>query len=311
MGYRRNRLASGLRTNRTMTVGVVIPDITNALFPPIVRGIESVLEPEGYASILVNTDNDAEREERLVDVLVERGVDGILHAAPLRDDATVARLRADGVPVVTLNRRIDAPGVPFVVSDEAGGIRLAVRHLVEHGHTRIGHLAGPEHLSTGHARREAFLRALAAHGFDARAAPVSAATRYTEDEGRRCAAELLERAASGDGAPFTGLVCANDRLALGAVALLGERGLACPRDVSVTGFNDMPFVDLVAPRLTTVRVRQFEAGSTAARLLLSAIAGQMPHGTSGVVLPVDLVARDSVTAPAAQRRVPAVTGTVG
>ncbi|MXW86173.1 MAG: LacI family transcriptional regulator, partial [Boseongicola sp. SB0667_bin_21] len=122
MGYRPNRVAAGLRTRRTMTVGVMIPDITNTLFPPIVRGMESALEPAGYASILVNTDNDPDREARLFDVLMQRGVDGIIDAAVTHMDPHLVRISKD-VPVVTASRMVAGSGFPSVVNDGAGGLR--------------------------------------------------------------------------------------------------------------------------------------------------------------------------------------------
>lgn len=292
MGYRRNRIASGLRTSRTMSVGVVIPDITNALFPPIVRGIDSILEPEGYASIIVNTDNLAERERRLVGVLTERGVDGILHAAPLREDDSIAQLQAQAVPVVTLNRSTEGADVPFVISDDRAGIALLMDHLYGHGHRRIAHVAGPEHLSTGKLRRDAFTAMRAERGLAAADCPVVAAERFEDAEGRRCAAMLLE-----GGVPFTAILCANDRLALGAIGLLRERGLDCPRDMSVTGFNDLPLLEMITPRLTTVRIFQHEAGQTAARMLLALMRGEALPGPAHRVLPVKLVVRDSVGPP--------------
>ena len=105
MGYRPNRVASGLRTKRSMTVGIVIPDITNALYAPILLGVESVLEDAGYASILVNSDGDPKREERLLDLLLERGVDGIIDAAVTSQDDKVAEI-SERVPIVTANRMV-------------------------------------------------------------------------------------------------------------------------------------------------------------------------------------------------------------
>lgn len=298
MGYRRNRLASGLRTNRTMTIGVVIPDITNALFPPMLRGIESVLEPEGYASIIVNTDNVPAREEWLVDVLTERGVDGVLHAATTLADRSVTALTESAVPVVTLNRRVEAGTVPHVVSDDAAGVAMMLAHLVASGHRRVAHIAGPQALSTGAERAAAFTATCAELGLAAADCPVVAAARFDDAEGARCAAALLD-----GGATVTAILTANDRLALGTVGELQRRGLAVPRDISVTGFNDIPLLSLIEPQLTTIRVPQFALGEAAARLLLELLAhpgGPLPNN---VVLPVALVERGSVARPpaAAQR----------
>jgi LacI family transcriptional regulator len=289
LGYRPNRIASGLRTNRTMTVGVMIPDITNVIFPPILRGIESVLEPLGYASIIVNTDSEREREGRLVNVLRDRGVDGIIHAAALRSDPSIAQAAEEGLPVVTLNRRVEFSSIPYVVNDEEAGIHGMLLHLRDLGHRHIAHLAGPQDLSTGQLRLTAFRKAAAALSIDCDEHLIVEATRFDEAEGARCIDTLLQK-----GRKFTALLCANDRLALGAVDSLRRHGLDCPGDVSVTGFNDMPFLEWLRPRLTTIRIQQHEAGRKAAELLLQVMhreeATEIPLET---ILPVEVVIRDS------------------
>lgn len=297
LGYRPNRLASGLRTKRTMTVGLMLPDITNTLFPPIVRGVENVLEPQGYASIIVNTDSLPDREARLLDVLLERGVDGIIHAAAARENPRMVTANAQGVPIVTVNRRIESGDIPSVINDDAHGIHLAMEHLVCMGHRRIAHVAGPPALSTGATRRAAFVASAGRFGLDPAATPISDALRFEEAEGERCARFLLENAPG-----FTALLCANDRLALGAIAALRKAGLSCPADVSVTGFNDVPFLDMITPALTTIRIQQFEVGRISAEVLLRRITDRKAVVPRTTVLPVQLVRRDSVAPPPKSRR---------
>lgn len=298
LDYRPNRVAFGLRTNRTMTVGIVIPDITNPIFPPILRGIESILEPLGYASIIVNTDSERDREVRLLDVLRDRGVDGIIHAAVLRSDPSIARVAQDGVPVVTLNRRVEDSTIPYVINDEEMGVCEMLRHLRELGHRRIAHLAGPQDLSTGQLRLAAFRNSAKRMSIQVEPELIIAATRFDEEEGARCMRNLLSNRRD-----FTAVLCANDRLALGSIDVLRENGIDCPSDVSVSGFNDMPFLQLARPKLTTVRIQQYSAGSTAAAILLRLIDAvpddQIPIET---VLPVELMIRDSTGPAPAQRR---------
>ena len=290
MGYRRNRIASSLRTQRSMTIGVVLPDIGNWIFPPMVRGIEPVLEEAGYAAFIVNTDNLPAREERLLTVLRERGVDGILHAAVLRDSPGLSALAAEGLPVVTLNRRVEAGNIPCVINDEDAGIRMTVAHLTEAGHSQIAAISGPQALSTGMMRQRALLATLAGMGLAQPACSHVEAAGFTEAEGRRCCAELFER-----GNHFTAILCANDRLALGALAELQARGLHCPDDVSLTGYNDMPYLDWIPPGLTTVRIEQAEAGRVAAELMVRMLRGEdVPLET---VLPVRMISRGSVSPP--------------
>jgi LacI family transcriptional regulator len=289
LGYRPNRIAAGLRTNRTMTVGVMIPDITNVIFPPILRGIESVLEPLGYASIIVNTDSEQDRESRLVDVLRDRGVDGIIHAAVLRSDPSIARAAAEGLPVVTLNRMVEDSQIPYIINDEDAGICEMLRHLRDLGHREIAHLAGPQDLSTGQLRLAAFRNSAATLSLEFRSDLVATARRFDEQEGARCIRNLLA-----SGRKFTAILCANDRLALGAIDELRKHGIDCPHEISVTGFNDMPFLELIRPRLTTVRILQHSAGQTAATVLLQLMNGDKAENIpTETILPVEIIVRDS------------------
>jgi LacI family transcriptional regulator len=291
MGYRPNRMAYGLRTRRSLTTGIVLPDIANVIFPPIVRGVESVLEPVGYASFIVNTDNSASREEWLLETLLDRGVDGVVHAAALRHDPAGLELVRQGVPLVSVNRRIEGSTVPYVVNDEAGGIDQLFAHLWELGHRAIGHIAGQQATSTGHARLEAFGACSAARGRRDWRERVAESESYTQAEGRRCMEALLLR-----GGAMTAVMAANDMLALGAIEALRAHGLRCPEDVSVTGFNDMPFLELIPPALTTVRIEQVAAGVAAAELLLRLMAEEEAVGS--VTLPVTLRVRASTGPPA-------------
>ena len=291
MGYRPNRLASGLRTNRTMTVGIMLPDITNTLFPPIVRGVESVLERLGYAAILVNTDSDPQREERLLNVLLERGVDGIINAAAHLADPAF-EMASRNIPVVTANRLTDSASLPSVVNDDVAGIAMMLQHLVEAGHRKIAHIAGPSDLSTGVTRRHAFVQHAKQLGLDLPEIAIETSEGYSEAEGRASTQALLAR-----DWPMTAILCANDRIAIGAIDTLRAVGLSCPGDVSVTGFNDIPFLDRIPPGLTTIQVMQFDVGRIAAELLVQMMTDPGATVPSNVVLPVKLIERGSVAAP--------------
>lgn len=295
MGYRPNRMAASLRTNRSMSVGVMIPDISNMLFGPIVRGISSALEPAGYTSIIVNTENIQERENQMIDVLIERGVDGIISGATVREGLAFAEIVDRGLPFITLNRRIDSLPAPYVVNDDAQGIRLLLEHLYSLGHRKIAHISGPQDTSTATVRLNAMRDECDRLGLEFGRKSYVEAKGYVEAEGKRCTEYLLDALPG-----FTALVCANDLQAFGAYAALRARGLSVPRDISVTGFNDNPILELIAPRLTTIRVPQFEAGRTCGELLLRLMQGEA-LGAIGTILPVELIVRDS-TGPAVPLR---------
>ena len=291
LGYTPNQTAQGLRTNRSRTIGVLIPDITNPLFPPIIRGIEDALGAAGYTAVLGNTDNEAERERDAVDNMRARQVEGLILATARRDDPIVAACIADGLPVVLVNRTADTAGVSSIVSDDVYGIGLAVNHLKDLGHRRIAHIAGPGALSTGEIRRRSFVSAMTAAGLTVDDRLIAETGAFSEDEGLRAARELIARKT-----PFTAIVAANDLIALGAYEALAEAYLACPDDISVTGFNDMPFVDRLTPPLTTVRIPHYEMGREAARRLLELIGTPNAPPRTETLRP-ELIVRGS-TAPA-------------
>jgi LacI family transcriptional regulator len=291
LGYRPNQLARGLKTNRTSTVGVLVPDLTNPLFPPIVRGIEDRLDKSSHSALVVNTDNDPEREQRRFATLVARQVDGFILATALREDPVVRAAAATSTPVVLVNRMSDDLLVPSVAPDDYAGIRKAVAHLVALGHRHIAHLAGPQELSTGYQRKAAFLAAMREHGLRAHRKLVAVCATYSEHEGEMAAASLLDR-----GGPFTAVVAASDLIALGCYTALGRRGLDCPADVSVVGFNDIAFVDRLRPPLTTIRIPQYELGRQAASLLLEQLISPTTKPKRLLLAP-ELVVRGSTGRP--------------
>jgi LacI family transcriptional regulator len=291
LGYLPNSLARGLRTRRSYTVGIMIPDLTNPLFPPIVRGVDEVLGPAGYSGLVANTDNDEVREELLFAALRARQADGFIVATARREHPLLDRMTEANVPMVLVNRTTDNRAIPAVIPDEVAGIRAAVGHLVALGHRRIAHLAGPQGLSTGHGRYRAFLDAMAEHGLEP--GPIAFADAFTEAAGRSAGRALL----TAGGRRPTAVMAGNDLLALGLLDLLGEAGLDCPGDVSVVGFNDHPMLSRMATPLTSVRIPQREIGAEAARLLLDLLTEPAPP--KQLLLPTRLIERASTAPPGA------------
>ena len=292
LGYRPNPVARSLRTRRSHTVGVLIPDLNNPLFPPIVRGLEDKLASAGYVALIGNTDADASRERLLFEQMRARHVDGFVLATATLHDRLLVEAAAADVPVVLMNRLAQDYSFPSVSVDNEQGARMAISHLVRHGHTRIAHIAGPQEASTGVSRLRGFREGMAAHGLAVQEDLVAYANRYTVEEGTRCARELL---AARHG--FTAVAAANDMLAIGCYAALDEAGLQCPDDISVIGFNDMPFIDRLRPPLTTVRFPHYQLGTEAAQLLLERI-GEREAPVKILYLAPELVVRKSVAAPA-------------
>lgn len=292
LGYVPNAQARALRTSRSHLVGIVVPDITNPLFPPIVRGAEHVLTSAGYTVLLTDTDNDRERERRQIESLRGRGVDGFIIATALWDDPLLTDLAEASVPVVLTNRSASGGRWPYVAGDDQAGVRLSVQHLTNLGHRSIVHLAGPQNVSTGRDRARAFRAAAREFGLVAGDARVSVCSTYSEEHGRAAMEKVL-----GSGWSFTAVVAGNDLIALGALDALAAAGLTCPSDVSVVGFNDMPFVGRLQPALTTVRLPLQRMGALAADLLMNELESDDKQGApTRTLLGVDLVIRSSTAA---------------
>jgi LacI family transcriptional regulator len=296
LGYRPNPIARGLKTSRSYTIGVLVPDLMNPLFPPIVRGIQDRLEQAGYTPLIANTDNDPERERNDFEAMRARQVDGVITATARLDHGLLDEMTAAGLPIVLVNRRLEDGLLPSATADDHAGAELAVEHLAALGHSRIAHLGGPQEVSTGHLRYEGFVAGMQQAGLQVDPELVRFGAAFTEPEGERLCAELVAT-----GPPPTAIVAGNDLMALGCYDVFAARGIDCPADVSVVGFNDMPFSERFNPPLTTVRIPHYEIGSSAAELLLERL--QQPDAPARhLVLAPRLVVRDSSGAPSRTAR---------
>jgi len=295
LNYQTNTIARSLRTQRSLTVGVLIPDIMNPLFPSIVRGIEDTLDRADYTSLIAYTDGRVDRVDARLSRLRQRGVDGLIVATAQLRDPTLEELLAEGVAVVQINRRSTSKAIPSVTADAAGGMLAAIRHLAELGHERIAYAGAPLRVSTGRARLDAFRRGMRAAGLEVVAERIEQTQSVSVGEGARAGRELLARAPD-----LTAIVTANDLIALGCYDAVAEAGRSCPDDVSVIGFNDMPFTDRFDPPLTSVHFDQYEMGASAAAMLLRRLSGES-SGAPRVELETTLVVRASTAAPPKQR----------
>jgi LacI family transcriptional regulator len=284
LGYRPNRAASALRTGRTHTIGVLVPDITNPVFPPILQGIEASAAARGYFVFVTNVVDHA-LARPIVERMLAQRVDGLVMATATRDDPLVDYIAKAGMHAVLVNRADETGRLPAVVSDDRLAMKLAVDHLVVTGHRRIGHLAGPQNIPTGVGRRQGVEQALSDRGLEM--ACVVECESYSREAGRVAMKLLLSAPALPDA-----VVCCNDLVALGAYDALREQGMRVPEDMSITGHNDMPLVDMVNPPLTTIRLPHRELGWRAAEMLFDEIEGKS-LSASTVVLRPELVVRES------------------
>jgi LacI family transcriptional regulator, galactose operon repressor len=285
LGYRPNRAASALRTGRTHTIGVLLPDITNPVFPPILQGIEAYAASRGTFVLVANAASHA-MALPIIERMLAQQVDGIVLATASRDDPVVDFIVEQGLHAVMVNRADDSGRLASVVSDDRLAMKLVVEHLLHSGCKRIAHLAGPSNLPTGAGRRLGFQQAMRDRGKSS--AGIVHCEAYSRDAGRAAMQRLLATGAQRPDA----VVCCNDLVALGAYDALAAAGLRIPDDVAVTGHNDMQLVDLVSPPLTTIRPPHRELGWRAAQLLFERLDGQQLSPAT-VVLRPELVVRAS------------------
>ncbi len=285
LGYER---PGRTRRSRAGLVGLITPELSNPIFPAMAQVIEQVLTRHDHIPVLCTQTPGGATEDELVDLLIERDVTGIVfvsgvHADMTADHSRYARLTARGVPFVLIDGYSERIAAPFVSVDDAAAMRMAVEHLVELGHQRIGLALGPDRFVPVVRKVAGFTEAMAARGLaeDGRVQH----SLFTLEGGQAAAAALLDEGC-------TAIVCGSDIMAFGAIRAVRARGLEVPRDVSVVGFDDSPMTAFTDPPLTTLR-KPVEAMSTAAvDALLDEIRGSTAHRTEFVVQP-ELVLRGS------------------
>lgn len=301
LGYER---PTRLRRRSAGLVGLITPELENPIFPAFAQVIAQGLTRQGYTPVLATQTPGGSTEDELTELLVDRGVTGIIFVSGLHADSTAdmgryARLAGRGVPFVLVNGWTDKVAAPFISCDDRAAMRLAVTHLVELGHRRIGLALGPHRFVPVLRKIEGFRRTicdllgLAPDETD----DLTAHSLYSVEGGQAAGAELLDRGC-------TAVVCASDTMALGAIRAARSRGLLVPRDVSVVGFDDSPLIAFTDPPLTTIRQPVQAMGQAAVRTLLEAIEGT-PAAHSEFVFMTELVVRGST---AAVRKAPAPSG---
>jgi LacI family transcriptional regulator len=294
LDYQPDLVASGLRRQRTHTVGILVPDLGNPVFTRLIRGINAALERRGCMSLVVETEDDPARLQRTLGLFSRRRVDAVITACTRqRDRATLRRYARRGVPIVMAMRWIGDLDLPTVANDDLRGGALAARHLIDLGHRRLAQLHGPTDIDSFLERGSGFRESARRAGLE----PVTqdSATAGVVGEGRRLMRLLLGSSAE----PPTGVFAHNDLMAIGAIEALAEHGLACPRDVSIIGYNDIPLTEHLDPPLSTIRMPVTDVGRVAAETALAVVEdGDRPAREAvAITLQPALVARGSTAPP--------------
>lgn len=293
-----------LRQRSAGLVGLITPELENPIFPAFAQVIGQALTRQGYTPVLATQTPGGSTEDELVEMLVERGVAGIifvsgLHADSTADTARYERLHGQGVPFVLINGFSPRIRAPFVSPDDRGAMRLAVTHLAALGHERIGLAVGPRRFVPVLRKVDGFLRSMEeVLGIPAEeAAEDIQHSLFTLEGGQAAAAGLLD-------AGCTAVVCASDMMALGAVRAARQRGLSVPGQVSVVGFDDSPLIAFTDPPLTTIRQPVTAMGQAAVRALLEEVGGTPAPHSEFVFLPELVVRGSTASGPKAGAALP-------
>jgi len=287
LGYHPNRVARGLVTGRTHSLALLVSDIRNPFFAEVARGAEDAARAGNCDLVLCNSDLDAEKQMEYVSSLIEKRVDGILmnSVAPLSREQQ-GQLAACGVPIVLLNRFSSNRAFSTVCADnEAGGV-LAARYLLDLGHTRIAHLTGPRLHGNLSDRAHGFLRTLQLAKPPVR--PVVLHGQFSFGGGCSLARQVLDKHPD-----VTAIFAANDVMAYGVVRVFLERGMRIPEDMSLIGFDNLEFSNLLHPPLTTIHQPKYEMGHAAVEILLRLARDRTRQVPEHRLLGVELMERQS------------------
>ena len=279
LGYRQNRAARAMKIGRTDIIGLIIPNIENPFFATLVQSVLQEAQRRDHQVFVVDTEGSHESEIKAMRGLVAQGVDGVI-VFPI-DDSDLDPIRALDVPVVVLDR--ENPNLDLIQAEYRNGGRMIAEHLLELGHRRFGLLEAPQVVTSGRERSRGFIETLSEE--------CVVAWRLEE----RFAIELSDDARACLRRPdVTAIVCGNDQIAMAAVAYLQRCGNRVPEDVSVVGFDDIPFASLTSPTLTTVRMPTAAMGVEAVNLLIKRLRPDVPtEARNRIVLGVKLMKRGS------------------
>jgi LacI family transcriptional regulator len=286
--YRPDRIAQSLRRGGTTTLGLIISDVQNPFFTALVRGVESVAGSRDMLVMLCNADGDPTRERRYGDTLIAEKVAGVVIASADPNGGTVDALVDAGVPVVVVDRQSGQAPLDTVFVDNRAGAQTAAEYLISLGHRHIGVINGPLEFSVARERLEGFDAGLRAAGVKLDPELVRAAD-FRQASGHAAMTALLHSAGDRLDAVFV----AGDLMTLGAYAALNQAGLRIPDDVSVLGFDDMPWAAALNPPLTTIAQPVTLMGQTAASLLIERIQGNVEVEPRHILLEAELIVRGS------------------
>ena len=288
LGYVPNQLARSLRSKRTHTLALVLTDITNPFFTTVARGVEDTASDADYTVIFCNTDESESEEKKYLQVLLQQQVDGILLVPARSVSDSIDLIRKQHTPVVVLDRRVPLQaGVDIVRCDSEGGAYQLTRLLIDLGHRHIAALSAPLYVSTSEDRIAGYRRAMTEAGLGAEAEQTFFGA-FTQASGY----QMAQQALASEPRP-TAFLAANNLIAIGALKAVRDVGLRVPEDIALVGFDDLPAALVISPFFTVAAQPAYEMGRKATQLLLARLAGEVPDSCQNIVLPIEMLVRQS------------------
>lgn len=287
LGYKRNAIAGSLKTNKTKTIGVIIPDISNEYYSDIVRGAEDIASEFQYTIILCNTDSKLKREISTINMLCEKQVDGLIMITYHMTEKTLNCLLATGIPVMMVATLVENHDISTVnISNEAAAYD-ATNYLIKLGHKRIAMITGPlDDIDGGLNRLNGYKRALSENNLPIDESIICTGD-YRYNSGYSNMKELLKRNFN-----ISAVFTASDYMAIGASKAIQEKGLRVPNDIAIIGFDNLTITEYAYPSISTVAQPCYEMGQVAVRRLTSLINDETIDN-SHLILPHRIIERAS------------------
>lgn len=289
LGYQRNSIASKLRTNKSNTIGVIVPRISRHFFSSVIAGIEETAYDAGYDVIICQSLESVEREKKLMQTMLSNRVDGVLISISMETDNAnhFQEYKNDGFPIIFFDRPFQITENTNVIIDDFKASFDATEHLLSVGCKNIVHFSGPQIIELYRNRKNGFTAALEKNGFEVKDDHIFE-SRLMKEDGAIMADKLLKLPA------IDGIVSANDNAAIGAIQYLKEKGIKIPQDIAVIGFSNEPISAIIEPSLTTINQPDFEMGKVATTLLFEQIKKNIENtGKQTKVLIPKLIERNS------------------
>lgn len=286
--YYPNRIARGLKLEKTETIGLIIPDIANPYFGSIAKTIEVEAHHQGYSIILCDSLDDLDTETELLYLLAGRKVDGIIIAPTGKNNEHVVELQQQGMPIVVIDRYLPGTTLPYVTTDNFTGALMAVDHLIEKGHRKIACIQGIQGISTNSDRVKGYTTALQKNGIGLNEDWILG-NDFGEENGYLQTKNLMALADKP-----TAIFALSNLISLGILRALKELGLTVPDDVSVVSFDEQPYSAFLACPMTTLEQPREEIGTLAFELLLKGIGDGSFSSSNGITLQPRLIVRESV-----------------